>query len=453
VQSPLLKKVFSLRNLEAAWRVIHDNARTSKSVTVRLEIEKFADDASHKLRSLAVRLRQGRFRFEAAKGIPIPKTDEHGRKTGKFRPIVLAPVESRIAQRALLNVLLEVPSLQCYIQTPYSFGGLRKPKGGSSERNGDLAAVPAAIKAVLAEVESGARFVACADIRSFFTRIPKSAVTSIISSAVRDAEFIPFFERAIHVELSNMAELRDRAGDFPIEDIGVAQGNSLSPLLGNIVLADFDEAMNDADCRCFRYIDDFIILAPSERAANARLRKAASLLENMEMELSPEKSSKKAISIRQGFEFLGIAVTPGLIRPSVKAQKKFLAAIEGEFLESRKAFNEVGDGKALNRTRSLITTLKRVDGMIDGWGKHYWFCNDGRVFEHLDLKITDQVRAYLGAYTGIRSRLGQEHYRSLMGVSELAAMNRVPFNYPKSLISERPRNSITRDGDVLVAQS
>ena len=76
------------------------------------------------------------------------------------------------------------------------------------------------------------------------------------------------FREAIDVELSNMAQLRDKAVDFPIENIGVAQGNSLSPLLGNIILADFDRVMNEGDCRCVRYIDDFIILAPSKKAAS-----------------------------------------------------------------------------------------------------------------------------------------------------------------------------------------
>ena len=74
-----------------------------------------------------------------------------------------------------------------------------------------------------------------ADITGFFTRISKSAVTSIISEAAADPEFIQFFQKAIHVELANMAELRELSAKFPIEDIGVAQGNSLSPLLGNIL--------------------------------------------------------------------------------------------------------------------------------------------------------------------------------------------------------------------------
>ena len=74
-----------------------------------------------------------------------------------------------------------------------------------------------------------------------------------------------------------MAGLREKFEAFPIGDIGVAQGNSLSPLLGNIILHSFDRAMNEGDCRCVRYIDDFIILAPTRKAALARMQKAPAI--------------------------------------------------------------------------------------------------------------------------------------------------------------------------------
>lgn len=81
---------------------------------------------------------------------------------------------------------------------------------------------------------------------------------------MEDQEFLELFTKAIAVELANMAQLREHAKAFPIEDIGVAQGNSLSPLLGNLFLYDFDQEFNKRPAvRCIRYIDDFIILAPS----------------------------------------------------------------------------------------------------------------------------------------------------------------------------------------------
>jgi retron-type reverse transcriptase len=318
VESKLLKQVNRLANLEQSWRVIYANGRFSKSEDVRNEIQRFAKDSSSNIRRLQRRLSRGEFRFQPAKGVPIPKLDARGKPTGRFRPIVLAPVESRIVQRAILNVLLEIPALQRFAKTPLSVGGLRRDRSDVAlelPKHEVPSAVPAAIQAALGAIRAGAKFSATADIASFFTKIPKPHVIGIISDAVDDADFTSFVEDAVAVELSNLASLRDKAEAFPIEDIGVAQGNSLSPLLGNLILADFDREMNDGDCACIRYIDDFLILATSEKAGNARLKKATRLLEKLGMSLSPEKSSKGVRPLNDGIEFLGIQICPGVHPP------------------------------------------------------------------------------------------------------------------------------------------
>ena len=429
--SALTKAVRRIDNLERAWRVIQQNGRTSKSEDVRIELERFAEDAPGNLRRLQRQLSRGTFRFEKAKGVPIPKMDAKGKPAGKFRPIVLAPVESRIVQRAVLNVLVEIDALKPYVQTPYSFGGIRSPRRrGEQDRKERVSAVPAAIKAVLDEIGRGAVFAASADIRAFFTRISKDHVTSIIARAVNDQEFVDFVREAVTVELENLALLKEKAVDFPTEDIGVAQGNSLSPLLGNIALADFDRAMNEGDCRCVRYIDDFIILAPSKRAANARLQKAVKILQALGMELSPEKSSAGALDISKGFDFLGIAICPGLIRPNKKARDRFIAAVESLVDDAKKVMVGFKHGNPLKRELTLLGALKRLDGMIDGWGKHYWFCNDGQTFANLDSQLSKQVGELLGCYRSVRDGTPAKRQMALFGLSELANVKRDPFTYP-----------------------
>ena len=388
--SQLLKQVQSHRRLEAAWLTIRENARTSKSADVRAEVEKFSENASGKIRAISTRLSRGTFKFKPAIGIPIAKIGPDGKKSRtKFRPIVLAPLEFRIVQRSILNALNSVPGLSAYVDTPFSFGGIKK---GES----DIAAVPAAIRAVLKAVEDGGRFIASADIRSFFTRIGKDVVTDRIAGVVDDPRFINLFQEAIHVELENMAELREKAAHFPIEDIGVAQGNSLSPLMGNIILHDFDMAMNEGDCHCIRYIDDFIIIAPTSAAASARRRRAVQLLAKLGMELSPEKSAVEPVPVVNPFEFLGIELANGFIRPAAKARERLLASLKSEFTASEKAFENARSARAVEKSRALIGTLKRVDGIVQGWGKHYRFCNDEALFTRLDADVADAIRHYLG---------------------------------------------------------
>ena len=61
--SKLLKKVRGRPNLEASWHVIRENGRTSKSATVKREIEQFHDDATRNVERLYRRLQREEFQF------------------------------------------------------------------------------------------------------------------------------------------------------------------------------------------------------------------------------------------------------------------------------------------------------------------------------------------------------------------------------------------------------
>jgi hypothetical protein len=333
--------------------------------------------------------------------------------------------------------LCDVPALSRYINTLYSFGGLKKSQG-------ELGAVPAAIDAVLTAIGSGGRYIAFADIKAFFTRISKTAVTGIVQSFCQDVVFVDLFRNAIEVELENIALIRQYESHFPISDIGVAQGNSLSPLLGNIILHDFDFTMNQGDCQCVRYIDDFVIIAPTARAAASRLRLATRLLANLGMELSPEKSQKEPIDAQQPFEFLGIEMANGLIRPSAKARARLMANITDEFTASRKAFNGLRSGKPIPRNRSLVATLKRVDGMINGWGKHYRFCNDRDTLANIDSRIEELIKSYIQQYALSRSKTANSNEaRQLLGVGALADIELAPLIWPSRTAKSRESSQKT----------
>lgn len=418
-----MKFVQSKSTLHKAWRVIQENAQTSTSLDVRAEVDEFAADPQKNINVLSGQLSAGSFRFPDAKGIPVTKKNADGSKSAKFRPLVLASLRSRIVQRAVLEALETVPRLKPYFHNPNSFGGIKKTKDG-------LAAVPAAVQAVLTAIGNGATHVAFADIRAFFTKIPKPHVTDIIAKVTEDPRFMALFEDAIRLELSNMAELKEKAQAFPIEAIGVAQGNSLSPLLGNILLYSFDRRMNEGDCVCIRYIDDFIILAPSAAAAKARMRLAISILAEFDMTLSEEKSTKAPLRISDKFDWLGIEFNNGFVRPSSKAIAKLELNVQKRFNESAKIMRETKPGEPIARTHSLVAALSRTDSIIRGWGKHYRFCNDEALFARIDAKMAGLVGAFLGEYRAIKNRRDPKDAASLLGIDELARQDRKPLVWP-----------------------
>ena len=165
------------------------------------------------------------------------------------------------------------------------------------------------------------------------------------------------------------------------------------------------------------------------------MRKAIKILAGLDMTLSPEKSSGGAISISDGFEFLGIELNNGFIRPTKAAQEKLLAKVQAELDGSGAAFTRTKSGQPMPKTSSLISTLKRVDGIVQGWGKHYRFCNDERCFAYLDGRIADMIRKYLGLYSSIRREADETGGRALFGLEQLALIERSPFSWPKETAS------------------
>ena len=414
----LVARLRKKRSLARAWRVILNNARSSRSRDTRREIDEFALDADAHLDRIQRQLNQCKFKFHPARGIPIPKKD------GKsVRPIVVAPIETRIVQRAVHDVLLTVPRIKALSSNPFSFGGVQKSQGET------LAAVPAAIEAVLKSIGEGATFVIRSDISAFFTKIPKPTVIQMVADAVDDAEFVRIFQQAIAVELENLAALGIHAADFPLEDIGVAQGSSLSPLLGNLLLHEFDEQMNSGECRTIRYIDDFLILAHDPTTAERWFSRASQLLSKHGLKTAKDKTFRGLI--QKGFEFLGIEIGNGRITPSKASRSKLLEKVRDALNITGQELREQATGQISDSSFTMIRTLLEVSGIVNGWGHHYSFCNEKHVFSQLDGKLDEMLREYFRKYSAARKLADSKGARRLLGVPLLEELASRPFDWPK----------------------
>jgi retron-type reverse transcriptase len=93
--------------------------------------------------------------------------------------------------------------------------------------------------------------------------------------------------------------------------VGAMQGGSLSPLLANIYLNEFDLAMGRAGWHLARYADDFIIATRDEQSAMAALETAACELGKLKLRLNTAKTSVKRFD--QGVEWLGYSFHPHLL--------------------------------------------------------------------------------------------------------------------------------------------
>ena len=412
----LYNEVRNRERIRNAWLKVRTNGKKSKSNETKSQIEEFDRKSDNELQKIARQLTENRFHFLASIGVPIPK----GR--GKdSRPLVISPIPNRIVQRSILDVLQDYDPIKPYFDVETSFGSIA---GKSVEQ---------AIAKVYSFIESGKGvYYLRTDIKSFFTKIPKNKVINTVSQVTQDDKFLSLFEEAIATELSNLEKLGKERKLFPIYEIGVAQGSCLSPLMGNIVLSEFDREMNSNDVLCVRYIDDFIILAPTEKLLHLYFKKANKLLKALGMETySLQDGSGKCETglTRQRFSFLGCEFLEAkIIRPDRDAWKRLENYIKSEFNKSKSLMSR--PEKLMSSNLTLVETLGHCSNIIKGWGSQYSFCNDTNLMHQIDEKIDLLVKDYIGFYSAKREKLikiDKGNNRRLLGLTLISDCKKSPI--------------------------
>ena len=371
--TPLLfDRVACPATLLAAWVHVRRAASQSASRAVRAEAQRFGEDAERHLDRLAADLREDRFAFPPARGVALSRPGK------RPRPLVIAPVESRVVARALLDVLQTTPAVAAaFLDVPSSFGGV--PGRGVEQ------AVAAAVDAVA----RGAAFYVRSDIAEFFRAIPRARALDAVARHADDPRLLHLLDLATRTELANLAELGDRAALFPDGATGVAQGGSLSTLLGNALLRDFDEAMNGRGIACLRYVDDLLLLGPrpahvKKAFASASRHLAALGLRAYDPEREPEKAA--AGHAAGGIEWLGCEIKEGRARPSLLRRRALIARVERILGESERT---VGGASS---------ALAAVEEVLAGFRGAYGFCASPEIFGSLDAQIGRRVERYFRAH-------------------------------------------------------
>ncbi|MHB0968618.1 MAG: CRISPR-associated endonuclease Cas1 [Thermoanaerobaculia bacterium] len=232
-------------------------------------------DRDGNLDRLAKQLSTGRYAPPLLHGFLQAKED------GGVRPLVVPPLEDRIAQRAAATILGE--SIDAILEEcSYAYR-----KGFS--RAG-------AARAITRAYDEGFRHVLDADIASFF-----DAVDWGLLGAKLDALF-PFDPL---VELVKRWVQSDVVfeGRRIVRTRGLPQGSPLAPLLANLFLDEFDEILLGRDFRLVRYADDFVVLCRNVDEALAARDEARAALARLGLTFNERKTAVR--SIDDGFTYLG----------------------------------------------------------------------------------------------------------------------------------------------------
>lgn len=272
------------------------------------ESEKSRNRRAKLLKRLSRDALQGRFVFlpfseiDKPKGTLRPKLlPDVSPLSGETRSISVCCARDAIVQHILLEQL-KSDLESCLSDCCY---GYRTGRSAST-----------AVRRIRRLISKGWTFAYESDIRKFFDRVPHAPLLAITKSSLphwdkRAHRLLREFITSRRIESSNFdSQGRLKTGVNWLEAAqkrkqGLPQGGALSGFLTNLYLRSFDQAMTKPELRMFRYADDFIILSRSQKALESAVIEAQTHLEQLGLELHPDKSRFVDLSQGVALDFLG----------------------------------------------------------------------------------------------------------------------------------------------------
>jgi CRISPR-associated protein Cas1 len=219
-------------------------------------------------------------------------------------------------------------------------------------------------------INTGKSWAVIADIKKCFDNIDHEVLLQLISRHVGDRDILNLIRHWLTVDVLDFHEL------LPTE-IGIPQGESLSPLLANIYLDPLDKYLESLGYKFVRYADDIIILTGEKEGAQKALRLMENfLLEPLHLELKPAKTNYVAIDT--GFDFLGFRV----YRSGIEIKKERINDVQEMLRTYIKAL-----GDTLSTLQQRTDSLMRINAVIRGWRNYFALPDERQII--IQLRILD----------------------------------------------------------------
>jgi RNA-directed DNA polymerase len=365
----LYDKVWKMENLQRA--VVQVTQGKSPKKADGRKCRRYAEQSAGRLPQLQQMLKEGRYYPQPAQRIWIPKL---GSK--EMRPLGVPPVENRVVEMALRNVLEPIFE-HTFAEHSYGF----RPGRGAKD----------ALRRVAQLLEAGKGWIVDADLKGYFDSIPQDKLMTVVAERVADGAVLEQIQRSL-----KQGVMESGKGWSPTEK-GTPQGAVLSPLLANIYLNPLDHLMAGKGWEMVRYADDFIILCESQEQAQQALQEVRQWVEQAGLTLHPVKT--RIVDTRQagGFDFLGYHFERGMRWPRQKSLEKFKEAIRQKTQRTRSG--------------SMQQIIEETNRTLRGWF-NYFQHSIGNIFGRLDKWMRGRLRSILRKrHKGKGRARGRDHQR------------------------------------------
>jgi len=167
-----------------------------------------------------------------------------------------------------------------------------------------------AVREVAAHLHEN-EFVFRTDVKGYYASINHDILFNLVSQYVRE----PMVLDLVHQYLKRFVS---DGGEYTDIEQGISLGCPLSPLMGALYLKLVDDRMAGLGCFYVRYMDDWVILAPTRWKLRQAIKAVNQVMANLLVEKHPDKTFIGRIS--RGFDFLGYWFSPpglGIARKTV----------------------------------------------------------------------------------------------------------------------------------------
>lgn len=180
--------------------------------------------------------------------------------------------------------------------------------------------VKGAVRQIDAAIRSGKyRYVFRSDVKGYYDSINTDLLLDMLKARISD-------QTAINVLYQYMHRCVVKDGHFKCVNTGIPLGCSLSPLMAALYLDRLDRSMESLETKGIfyvRFMDDWVILAPTRAKFRLAIRIVNEVLAALGLEKHPDKTFIGKLS--RGFEALGycFADKQGIVGPSTISIRRF----------------------------------------------------------------------------------------------------------------------------------